>query len=75
MGRIGKTTLARKVYNDPVVVKHFEFRAWIYVSQVYRVRDLLQVLVKCTMGLTMADMKDMSDEELCFDLRKYLRSV
>ncbi|XP_057505782.1 putative late blight resistance protein homolog R1A-3 [Actinidia eriantha] len=39
---------------------------------VYRVRDLLQALVKRAMGLTM---EDMSDEELCFDLHKYLRSV
>ena len=75
MGGIGKTTLARKVCNDLVVVKHFEFRAWVFVSQVYGVRDLLQALVKRAMGLTMEDMKDMSDEDLGFDLHKYLRSV
>ncbi|GFY84752.1 hypothetical protein Acr_03g0015260 [Actinidia rufa] len=75
MGGIGKTTLARKVYNNPIVVKHFEFRAWVYVSQAYRVRDLLQALVKRAMGLTMEAMKDMSDEELGFELRKYLRST
>ncbi|XP_057487691.1 disease resistance protein RPP13-like [Actinidia eriantha] len=75
MGGIGKTTLARKVYNNPVVVKHFEFRAWVYVSQAYRVRDLLQALVKRAMGLTMEAMKDMNDEELGFELRKYLRST
>ncbi|GFY82363.1 hypothetical protein Acr_02g0006030 [Actinidia rufa] len=41
----------------------------------FKVRDLLQALVKRAMGLTMKDMKDMSNEELDFDLRKYLRST
>ena len=41
MGGIGKTTLARKAFNDPYIVYHFYCRAWITVSQVYQVRDLL----------------------------------
>ncbi|EXB87533.1 Putative disease resistance protein [Morus notabilis] len=31
-GGIGKTTLARKVYNDEVVKAHFDCRAWISVA-------------------------------------------
>ncbi|XP_010647709.1 putative disease resistance RPP13-like protein 3 [Vitis vinifera] len=34
MGGIGKTTLAKKVYNHEKIVEHFpDCRAWIYVSQ------------------------------------------
>ncbi|XP_027098748.1 putative late blight resistance protein homolog R1A-3 isoform X3 [Coffea arabica] len=44
MGGIGKTTLARKAFNDPYTVYHFYCRAWITVSQVYQARDLLLAL-------------------------------
>ncbi|CAJ2679539.1 unnamed protein product, partial [Trifolium pratense] len=41
MGGLGKTTLARKVYNSEKVKKHFNSRTWIYVSNECRVRELL----------------------------------
>ncbi|KAL0356316.1 UNVERIFIED_CONTAM: putative disease resistance RPP8-like protein 2 [Sesamum radiatum] len=45
MGGIGKTTLAANVYGDPLIEYHFDARAWITLSQVYNVPDiLLQVL-------------------------------
>ena len=33
MGGLGKTTLAKKVYNDVDVKKHFDCSAWIFISQ------------------------------------------
>ncbi|KAL3501671.1 hypothetical protein ACH5RR_036120 [Cinchona calisaya] len=41
MPGIGKTTLAKKVYDNPLVKNHFHIHAWCCVSQVYRRRELL----------------------------------
>ncbi|XP_060675727.1 putative inactive disease susceptibility protein LOV1 [Ziziphus jujuba] len=39
MGGLGKTTLAKKVYNG--VKPHFDCSAWVFISQKYVVRDVL----------------------------------
>ena len=49
MGGLGKTTLARKIYNNNDVKNYFDFRGWVYVSQEYRSRELLLEILK---GLT-----------------------
>ncbi|KAH6808645.1 hypothetical protein C2S51_026428 [Perilla frutescens var. frutescens] len=41
MGGIGKTTLARKLFNDPLIVSHFDVCAWTTISQDYNVRAIL----------------------------------
>ncbi|BAT91259.1 hypothetical protein VIGAN_06257500 [Vigna angularis var. angularis] len=46
MGGLGKTTLARKVYSSGEVKNHFDCRAWVYVSNEGRVRELLHDLLK-----------------------------
>ncbi|XP_047179573.1 disease resistance protein RPP13-like [Vigna umbellata] len=46
MGGLGKTTLARKVYNNSQVKQHFMCRAWVYVSNECRVKELLVSLLK-----------------------------
>ena len=46
MGGLGKTTLARKIYNNNDVKSYFDFRGWVYVSQEYKVRDLLLEILK-----------------------------
>ncbi|XP_022632839.1 disease resistance protein RPP13 isoform X2 [Vigna radiata var. radiata] len=49
MGGLGKTTLARKVYNSNQVMDQFDCRAWVYVSNECRVRELLLGLLKLLM--------------------------
>ncbi|XP_057752946.1 putative disease resistance RPP13-like protein 3 isoform X2 [Arachis stenosperma] len=49
MGGLGKTTLARKVYNSGEVKSYFNCRAWVYVSNDCRVKELLLGLIKCLM--------------------------
>ncbi|MED6182969.1 hypothetical protein PIB30_033571 [Stylosanthes scabra] len=49
MGGLGKTTLARKVYNSDEVKSYFNCRSWVYVSNDCRVKELLIDLIKCLM--------------------------
>ncbi|KAI5678582.1 hypothetical protein M9H77_09532 [Catharanthus roseus] len=49
MPGLGKTTLAKKVYEHPSVTSHFHLRSWYCISQVYDRRDLLlSILGNCT---------------------------
>ena len=52
MAGLGKTTLARNLYDDLYVVHHFYVRAWITISQVYQKRDLLLMLLSSQVQLT-----------------------
>ncbi|EYU19026.1 hypothetical protein MIMGU_mgv1a020094mg [Erythranthe guttata] len=47
MGGIGKTTLARNVYAKPLIMHHFDIRAWVTVSQNYNVQDILIEILLC----------------------------
>uniref|UniRef100_A0A3Q7J9E5 NB-ARC domain-containing protein n=1 Tax=Solanum lycopersicum TaxID=4081 RepID=A0A3Q7J9E5_SOLLC len=42
MGGQGKTTIARKLYNNDIIVSRFDIRAWCIISQTYNWRELLQ---------------------------------
>ncbi|TXG70948.1 hypothetical protein EZV62_005883 [Acer yangbiense] len=46
MGGIGKTTLAKKVFNNGAVRGNFHCLAWIYVSQEYRPKDVLLGIIR-----------------------------
>lgn len=72
MAGLGKTTLARKVYNDPLVLYHFYSCAWIFVSQEYRKRELLHRLLSSVMQHT-DGIDQMSEEELAQKLCKSLK--
>ncbi|XP_051115860.1 putative late blight resistance protein homolog R1B-17 [Andrographis paniculata] len=43
MGGIGKTTLAKSVFDDRFVVDHFDLLIWLSISQQYSVEHILKV--------------------------------
>ncbi|XP_042003008.1 uncharacterized protein LOC121752161 [Salvia splendens] len=63
MGGIGKTTLATNVFNNPTIRDYFPIRAWITVSQVYTVREILLGLLHHICNVY-ADEQKRSDEQL-----------
>ncbi|KAI5669582.1 hypothetical protein M9H77_19435 [Catharanthus roseus] len=46
MGGMGKTTLVRRVYEDINVRRQFQTRAWITVSQTFRIKSILRDLIQ-----------------------------
>nr|KYP65272.1 Disease resistance protein RPP13 [Cajanus cajan] len=87
MGGLGKTTLARKIYNKSEVKELFTCRAWGYVSNDYRARELLLSLLKCLLSTSeyndlfkkaTDEVGDLSEGELrmkvaeCLKGKKYL---
>ncbi|KAI4347683.1 hypothetical protein L6164_008472 [Bauhinia variegata] len=45
MGGLGKTTLAKRVYDDHGVTCHFDCLVWISVSQSYNMLDILRTII------------------------------
>ncbi|CDP03413.1 unnamed protein product [Coffea canephora] len=50
MGGIGKTTVARKVFNDPNIEKHFEKRMWVCVSEDFNANRLFGMILQSLQG-------------------------
>nr|XP_043625357.1 putative disease resistance protein At3g14460 [Erigeron canadensis]XP_043625358.1 putative disease resistance protein At3g14460 [Erigeron canadensis]XP_043625359.1 putative disease resistance protein At3g14460 [Erigeron canadensis]XP_043625360.1 putative disease resistance protein At3g14460 [Erigeron canadensis]XP_043625361.1 putative disease resistance protein At3g14460 [Erigeron canadensis]XP_043625362.1 putative disease resistance protein At3g14460 [Erigeron canadensis]XP_043625364.1 pu len=48
MGGIGKTTLARLLYNEPKVKQHFELKAWVCVSDEFDSFNISKVIYEAT---------------------------
>ncbi|XP_078153096.1 putative disease resistance protein RGA4 [Carex rostrata] len=45
LGGVGKTTVAKKIYNDGRVEEHFTLRAWVYVSENYDAKKIMQEML------------------------------
>ncbi|XP_019154438.1 PREDICTED: putative late blight resistance protein homolog R1A-10 isoform X2 [Ipomoea nil] len=82
MGGIGKTTLARKVYEDPSITSHFYMRVWATVSQEYNVKQMLRCLIGCVIAASRDEHPQQSNvlkeqrnpkEKLAERLRKLLK--
>ncbi|CAN6984641.1 unnamed protein product, partial [Brassica oleracea var. botrytis] len=63
MGALGKTAIARKLYNSGDVKRRFEYRAWTYVSQKYKTRDMLVRIIR-SLGIVIEIELKMFSEEL-----------
>ncbi|KAH0745537.1 hypothetical protein KY285_007194 [Solanum tuberosum] len=50
MGGIGKTTLARKVYDDSSICSRFDKQAWVTISEEYNERQMLLEVVSSITG-------------------------
>ncbi|XP_052196914.1 putative late blight resistance protein homolog R1A-3 [Diospyros lotus] len=73
MGGIGKTTLARSLYEDAQIQNHFRVRGWIRVSQEFRERDVITGLLE-SIGLLNSNISliDEDNTKLGERLRKHL---
>ncbi|XP_031098374.1 putative late blight resistance protein homolog R1A-10 [Ipomoea triloba] len=69
MGGTGKTTLARRLYEDPLVLSHFDILGWTVVSQKHDVRRMLLDLI----NNEAAKIDKVTDSELAEKLQKCLR--
>ncbi|KAF8398504.1 hypothetical protein HHK36_017433 [Tetracentron sinense] len=67
MGGLGKTTLAKKVYNHDVIKRHFDCTAWVFISQQCRIRDVILEILNRVVNPTNAEREineKMKDAEL-----------
>ncbi|KAH6808644.1 hypothetical protein C2S51_026427 [Perilla frutescens var. frutescens] len=74
MGGIGKTTLAQKLYNDPLIISHFDVCAWTTISQDYNVRAILLGLLRRPNENLSNELVEHKENELEEILRKRLYS-
>ncbi|KAL8218550.1 hypothetical protein R6Q57_021923 [Mikania cordata] len=70
---LGKTTLARKLYMDPLIDYTFDFCAWICVSQTYLKRDLLLGILSSLITDLTDETYQMSDQQLGEKLYRLLK--
>ncbi|XP_057775521.1 putative late blight resistance protein homolog R1A-10 [Salvia miltiorrhiza] len=80
MGGIGKTTLARHVFEHALVKQHFDTCAWTTISQTYNVRETLREVLFQASGDPDCDLSEnqlgqksqISEDELGIKLYRYL---
>lgn len=65
MGGLGKTTLAKQVYRDNEVRRHFDCFAWVCISQRCHVRDVwADILVKLSATMQRTEIAQMNNDDL-----------
>ncbi|CDP21622.1 unnamed protein product, partial [Coffea canephora] len=73
MAGLGKTTLANRVYNDPLILSHFYIRAWCTVSQVYSMHSLLVELLRSISSKSLDEYQEKDENDLAHMLYKLLK--
>ncbi|XP_047957030.1 putative late blight resistance protein homolog R1A-3 [Salvia hispanica] len=68
MAGVGKTTLAKKVFDDPLIQRHFELRAWVKVGRRCESNELLRCILAqvdpSTREQMLSEGEDVDDEAL-----------
>ncbi|XP_066382858.1 disease resistance protein RPM1-like [Miscanthus floridulus] len=64
MGGVGKTTLAKKVYNHPDVKRHFDRSSWVYVSNKMELRGVLREMARGLVRIPSAEANSLSEGQL-----------
>ncbi|XP_060169916.1 putative late blight resistance protein homolog R1B-16 [Lycium barbarum] len=74
MGGIGKSTLARKVYDDPLIRHRFDTHVWVTVSENYNERQvLLDVVSSINRNKTDENSQQVSNDQLAEIVYKSLK--
>ncbi|KAF2318907.1 hypothetical protein GH714_011592 [Hevea brasiliensis] len=64
MGGLGKTTLAKTIYNDSHVKQHFDCHSWSFISQQFSTRDVLEgILIEVASKQDKFDLVKMEEEK------------
>lgn len=64
MGGIGKSTLARKIFNDSVIKEYFPINIWIPISREYNVGNIHKKILKGATQINIEDIEKMTDGEV-----------
>ncbi|KAI3917323.1 hypothetical protein MKW98_027242 [Papaver atlanticum] len=76
VGGLGKTTLAKKIYKDDIVMSRFDCHAWSSISQQFNPGDSLLQLIKTSMNLSdneLSRIKELNMRDLVEKLYQYLQ--
>ncbi|XVF78634.1 hypothetical protein PTKIN_Ptkin14bG0150800 [Pterospermum kingtungense] len=73
MGGLGKTTLAKKVYNHSRVRDNFTYFAWVYVSQQFQKRKVWEDALSGLNVISNAELRKMREDELRDKLLSFLK--
>ncbi|XP_062006430.1 disease resistance protein RGA2-like [Rosa rugosa] len=71
IGGLGKTTLAKLVYNDERIVGNFDLRMWVYVSVDFDIHRLMEKILSSALGTEISE--KMSVDQLQAKLRESLK--
>ena len=69
IGGLGKTTIAKLMYNDEQVVRHFQLKMWVCVSEDFDVKRLITEILKSAVGID----ENLSIDQLQMRLREHIK--